>query len=264
MNILWRRKYPGFFSCLRRDRVDPIEEFKLERKRRVGAMSNDIELQKQSLEWMINADKHKYTYNFTWLGRPIIKFPNDIVAMQEIIWEVKPDLIIETGIAHGGSIIFSASMLELIGGDGQVVAVDIDIRKHNLREIQAHPMYKRIILIEGDSVSSEVATQVKMIAKNKTKIMVFLDSLHTHGHVKKELELYSPLVTVGSYLVLPDTFIEFFPKGYYSNRPWDVGNNPMTALREFLVTNNNFMIDKERTSKLLITEAFDGFLKKIK
>ena len=198
------------------------------------------------------------------LGRPIIKFPNDIVVMQEIIWDVKPDLIIETGIAHGGSIIFSASMLELIGGDGQVVGVDIDIRKYNRREIEKHPMYKRISMLEGDCVSGEIVSNVREIAKNKKKVMVFLDSNHTHKHVLKELELYAPLVTVGSYLVLPDTFIEYFPKGYYSNRPWDVGNNPLTALREFLSKNDNFIIDKEKVDKLMITEAFDGYLKRIK
>jgi cephalosporin hydroxylase len=244
--------------------MDTIEEFKQERRKAIERMSQDEELKRKSLDWMLHADKYKYTYNYTWLGRSIIKFPNDIVVMQEIIWDVKPDLIIETGIAHGGSIIFSASMLELIGGDGQVVGVDIDIRKYNRREIEKHPMYKRITMFEGDCVSEEMISEIRKIAKNKKKVMVFLDSNHTHKHVLKELELYAPLVTVGSYLVLPDTFIEYFPKGYYSNRPWDVGNNPLTALREFLSKNGNFVIDKEKVNKLMITEAFDGYLKRIK
>ena len=244
--------------------MDPIAQFQQERATDIADMSQDEQLKKMSLEWMIKADKYKYTYNFTWLGRPIIKFPNDIVIMQEIIWEVKPDLIIETGIAHGGSIIFSASMLELLGGDGQVVAVDIDIRQHNRREIEMHPMYKRITMLEGDSTSPAIVNQVQEIAQKKSKVMVFLDSLHTHEHVLKELELYSPMVSVGSYLVIPDTFIEFFPKGYYANRPWDVGNNPMTALKEFMAKNDNFIINREKADKLMITEAFDGYLKKIK
>lgn len=244
--------------------MDPIEEFKQERRKAIEKMSKDEELKRKSLDWMLHADKYKYTYNFTWMGRPIIKYPNDIVVMQEIIWDVKPDLIIETGIAHGGSIIFSASMLELIGGDGEVVAVDIDIREHNRIEIEKHPMYKRITMFEGDSVSEEIINKIREIAKNKKRVMVFLDSLHTHEHVIKELKLYAPLVTVGSYLVLPDTFIEYFPKGYFSDRPWDVGNNPMTALREFLLENDNFIIDKEKLNKLMITEAFDGYLKRIK
>ena len=244
--------------------MDPVEEFKHERLKAIQKMSQDEELKKKSLDWMLHADRYKYTYNYAWLGRPIIKYPNDIVLMQEIIWDIKPDLIVETGIAHGGSIIFSASMLELIGGDGQVVAVDIDIRQHHRKEIEKHPMYKRITMFEGSSISEEIVNKVRGISKTKKRVMVFLDSNHTHRHVLKELELYAPLVTVGSYLVLPDTFIEYFPKAYYSNRPWDVGNNPMTALREFLSKNSNFAVDKEKAVKLMITEAFDGYIKRIK
>jgi cephalosporin hydroxylase len=244
--------------------MDFIKKFEEERAADILAMSQDEELKKLSLEWMLQADKYKYNYNFRWLGRPIIKFPNDIVIMQEIIWEVKPDLIIETGIAHGGSIIFSASMLELLGGDGQVVAVDIDIRPHNRKEIEKHPLYKRITMFEGDSTSPEIVSSLRDIAQTKSKVMVFLDSLHTHEHALKEMDLYAPMVSVGSYLVLPDTFIEYFPKGYYADRPWDVGNNPLTAIREFMAKNDDFIIDREKSSKLMITEAFDAYLKRIK
>ena len=226
-------------------------------------MKNDNSLKKKSRDWMLHADKYKYTYNYSWLGRPIIKYPNDIVLLQEIIWDIKPDLIIETGIAHGGSIIFSASMLELIG-NGEVLAIDIDIREHNLIEIKKHPLYKRITLLEGDSTSNKIVTDVYNIVENKNKIMVCLDSLHTHEHVKKELDIYSDMVSVDSYLILPDTFIEFFPEGYYDNRPWDVGNNPYTAMQEFLKENSNFIVDNERSDKLLITEALGGgYLKRI-
>jgi cephalosporin hydroxylase len=244
--------------------MDPIRQFKEERAAAIREMSGDEELKRKSLDWMVHADRYKYTYNYTWLGRPIIKFPSDIMAMQEIIWRVKPDLIIETGIAHGGSIIFSASMLELLGGDGLVLAIDTDIRKHNRDEIERHPMMKRIRMLEASSVAEDTMALVRAEAAKRKKVMVFLDSLHTHDHVARELELYAPLVTVGSYLVLPDTFIEFFPKGYYSNRPWDVGNNPMTALRDFLGKNNDFVIDREVCDKLVITEAFDGYLKRVK
>jgi cephalosporin hydroxylase len=244
--------------------MDAVKQFEEERAADIRAMSQDEELKKMSLDWMLKADKYKYTYNFRWLGRPIIKFPNDIIIMQELIWEVKPDLIIETGIAHGGSIIFSASMLELLGGDGRVVAVDVDIRQHNRAEIEKHPMYKRITMFEGDSTSPEIVSKVREIAQTKSRIMVFLDSLHTHDHVLKEMNLYAPMVSVGSYLVLPDTFIEFFPKGYYDNRPWDVGNNPFTALKEFMAKHDNFIINRELSDKLMITEAFDGYLKRIK
>lgn len=244
--------------------MDPIREFEKERAAAVEAMAQDEELKRKSLDWMLHADRYKYSYNYTWMGRPIIKFPNDIVVMQEIIWQVQPDLIIETGIAHGGSIIFSASMLELIGGEGLVLGIDVDIRKHNRVEIERHPMMKRIRMIEGSSVSEETLAQVRAEVAGRRKVMVFLDSLHTHAHVAQELELYAPLVSVGSYLVLPDTFIEYFPKGYYADRPWDVGNNPMTALRAFLARNSNFEIDQRSCSKLMITEAYDGYLRRVR
>jgi cephalosporin hydroxylase len=214
---------------------------------------------------MISSDKYKYSYNYTWLGRPIIKYPSDIVATQEIIWSVKPDLIIETGIAHGGSLMLSASMLELNGGDGLVLGIDIDIREHNRKEIVNHPIAKRIRMIQGSSVAEETVEQVREIAHGRKKVMVFLDSLHSHAHVAAELVLYAPLVSVGSYLVLPDTFIEYFPRGYYSaDRPWDVGDNPMTAMRNFLEGNDQFEIDRQLCDKLMITEAFDGYLKRIR
>ncbi|MFA4933768.1 MAG: cephalosporin hydroxylase family protein [Candidatus Omnitrophota bacterium] len=247
------------WSC----RFDPVKEFKKERCLAIKEMAGDQELKRKSLDWMLHADRYKYSYNFTWMGRPIIKLPQDIMAMQELIWSEKPDLIIETGIAHGGSIIFSASMLELIG-KGRVIAVDIDIRKHNRLLIEQHPMFKRITMIEGSSVDKGVFNKIATQAKRRKKVMVILDSLHTHEHVLQELQLYSKLVTLGCHLVLPDTFIEFFPKGYYSNRPWDVGNNTMTALKEFLRNNRKFVVDKTINEKLVITEGIDGYLKRIK
>lgn len=242
---------------------DPISEFFAERATAIKQMAGDQELKRKSLDWMLHADKYRYTYNYTWLGRPIIKYPNDILLMQEIIWDIKPDLIIETGIAHGGSIIFSASMMELMGGDGEVIGIDIDIRPHNKKEIEEHRMFKRITMIEGSSIDKGTMSQVREKAKEKKKVMIVLDSHHTHEHALKELRLYSPLVSIDSYLILPDTFIEYFPKGYYKDRPWDVGNNPMTALKEFLGKNTNFVIDGTYADKLMITEAFDGYLKRV-
>ncbi|MFP3551102.1 cephalosporin hydroxylase family protein [Paraburkholderia sp. SIMBA_049] len=245
--------------------MNPIQQFKDERAGDIKRMVADEDLKKASLDWMVASDKYKYSYNYTWLGRPIIKYPSDIVATQEIIWAVKPDLIIETGIAHGGSLMLSASMLEINGGDGLVLGIDIDIREHNRKEILNHPMAKRIQMIEGSSTSAETMAQVREIAAGRRRVMVFLDSLHSHAHVAAELELYAPLVSIGSYLVLPDTFIEYFPKGYYSEtRPWDVGNNPMTAMRDFLNGNNEFEIDRQLCDKLMITEAFDGYLKRVR
>ncbi|MBS1921747.1 MAG: cephalosporin hydroxylase family protein [Bacteroidetes bacterium] len=245
--------------------MNPIDQFKQERAAAQKKMIQDAELKKKSLDWMLHSDKYKYTYNFSWMGRPVIKYPQDIMAMQELIWQVQPDLIIETGIAHGGSIIFSASMLELLGNDGKVIAVDIDIRKHNRDEIEKHPMMKRITMLEGSSIDEKIVKQITDYSKNFKKVMVALDSNHSHDHVFRELELYSPLVSMDSYILLPDTFVEFFPKGYVKDRPWDVGNNPYTAMEAFLKTTDQFVKDEAITNKLLITEAFGGgYLRRVK
>jgi cephalosporin hydroxylase len=245
---------------------DPVAKFFEERKSDINRMAEDKKLKKMSLEWMLHADQYKYTYNFTWMGRPIIKFPSDMIVQQEIMWKLKPDLIIETGIAHGGSILFSASMIEMMGVDGEVVAIDIDIREHNKKLIETHPMYKRITMYQGSSTDPKIVEKVKEHTKNKKCVMVILDSNHTHDHVLEELKAYAPFVTLGSYCILPDTFIEFFPPGYSSShnkRPWDVGNNPYTAMQTFLEKNNNFSIDKDLSNKGVITETIDGYLKRI-
>jgi cephalosporin hydroxylase len=242
--------------------MDPIKQFELERAEAIKEMGNDQELRQKSLDWMLHADKYKYTYNYSWMGRPIIKYPNDILILQEMIWNLKPDFIVETGIAHGGSIIFSSSMLELLG-HGEVIAVDIDIRQHNREEIEKHPMAKRITMIEGSSIDPKIVDAIKEKVKGK-KVLVCLDSNHTHEHVLEELRMYADMVNVGSYIVCPDTFVEYFPKGYCDDRPWDVGNNPMTALIAFLKENDDFIIDKDIDNKLMITEGFDGYLKRIK
>ncbi len=230
----------------------------------LSRMAADSDLAVLAHQLFVKSCQYRYSYNFSWLGRPIIQFPQDIVAMQEIIWQIKPDLIIETGIAHGGSLIFYASMLELIGGDGQVLGIDIDIRPHNRLEIEKHPMFKRIGMIQGSSVDEYTARQVSCLATEKKRVLVALDSSHTHEHVLRELELYSPLVTKGSYLVVFDTVIEDMPEGFFSDRPWDKGNNPKTAVWEFLQNNDRFVIDKEIGDKILITVAPDGYLKCIK
>jgi cephalosporin hydroxylase len=217
---------------------------------------------------MLASIEEKYSYHFTWLGRPIIQYPQDMIAMQEIIWEVKPDLIIETGIAHGGSLIFYASMLELLSAcrerDGHVLGIDIDIRDHNRIEIERHPMFKRITMFEGSAISPEMIDKVISFVKPYKTVMLVLDSNHTHDHVLAELKAYSPLVTKESYCVVFDTIVEDMPTGSFPDRPWDKGNNPKTAVWEFLKQNDNFEIDKNIENKLLITAAPDGYLKRIK
>jgi len=243
--------------------MDEIEKFKQEVRSRIAAYESDAVFKELATEWMRQSVLKKYVYNFKWLGRPIIQMPQDIIALQEIIWEVKPDLIIETGIAHGGSLIFSASMLELLGGKGKVLGIDIDIRRHNREEIEQHPLAKRIEMIEGSSVSEKTAQMVYEFAADYKYIMVILDSNHTHAHVKAELEIYASLVSVGSYLVVFDTFIEDMPRNLYPDRPWNVGDNPKTAVFEFLGENDNFEIDKKVENKLLMTSAPSGYLKRI-
>jgi cephalosporin hydroxylase len=242
-----------------------VDNFFQERRRNIEAMSHDVELQAKTIDWMIHADKYKYTYNFSWMGRPIIKFPADIIVQQELMWKLKPDLVIETGIAHGGSIIFTASMLEMMEIRGEVVGVDIDIRPHNRKLIESHPMYKRITMYQGSSVDPNIVEKVKNHVEGKKTVMVILDSLHSHKHVYDELKAYTLFVTRGSYCILPDTFIEFFPKGYYADkRPWDVGDNPYTAMKQFINETEDFEIDKSVSSKAVITETIEGYLKKIR
>jgi cephalosporin hydroxylase len=242
--------------------MNAIESFKKEVEQGIEAQGGNADLKKKAHAFTEVSINSRYSYHFSWMGRPIIQYPQDMVAMQEIIWNVKPDLIIETGIAHGGSIIFYASILELIG-KGEVLGIDIDIRDHNRREIEAHPMFKRISMIQGSAIGADIAEQVRQRAKGKKTVMVCLDSNHTHDHVLEELRLYAPLVTPGSYCVVFDTIVEDLPKGSI-DRSWDVGNNPKTAVFEYLKTNSDFEIDKSIDNKLLISVAPDGYLKRIK
>ncbi len=230
----------------------------------ISRMAADKDLAALAHQLFLKSCEYRYSYNFSWLGRPIIQFPQDILAMQEIVWRVRPGLIIETGIAHGGSLVFYASLLELLGGEGQVLGIDIDIRAHNRIEIEKHPLFKRILMLQGSSIETEIVQQVKDIASGKCSVLIVLDSNHTHLHVLKELEFYSPLVTKNSYLVVCDTIIEDMPDNSFPNRSWGKGNNPKTAVWEFLKTTDRFEIDKQIENKLLITVSPDGYLKCVK
>lgn len=254
---------------------DPILQFNSERQDRLKSFNQDQYFQELSREWLQQSMQRKYIYNLDWLGRPIIQYPQDMWAVQDIIWRVRPDLIIETGIAHGGSLILSASILALLDmcdaiqngeminpkvSQRKVLGIDIDIREHNRTAIEAHPLASRIQMIQGSSVSEEIAQQVQEIAKGYQRVLVFLDSMHTHDHVLQELNAYAPLVTPGSYCVVFDTFVEDMPPQFFSDRPWDVGNNPKTAVHQWLEKNSQFCIDKEYPTKLMVTAVPDGFL----
>ena len=244
--------------------MDPISAFKNEVKANVAALGADPAMRELAYRWMEQTSKYKYSYNYSWLGRPIIQFPEDIVALQELMWSVRPAVIVETGIAHGGSLILHASMLELLGGDGRVIGVDIDIRQHNRQAIEAHPLAKRIDLIEGASTDPATVSAVREAVGDQGPVVVILDSNHTHDHVRQELEAYSPLVGQGSYLVVFDTIIEFMPETFFADRPWSKGNNPWTAVQEFLAANDRFEVDRGITDKLLISVAPEGYLKCVK
>jgi cephalosporin hydroxylase len=242
--------------------MNPIDDFKQECNERIASYEHNAALKQAANEFNIVSNREKYSYNFSWMGRPIIQYPQDMIAMQEILWDIKPDLIIETGVAHGGSLIYYASLMELMG-KGHIVGIDIDIRKHNRDAIESHPMFKRISLLEGSSVSDDIVNQAKSFIKPGMTVLVSLDSNHTHEHVLHELELYAPMVTVGSYCVVFDTIVEDMPKAMY-DRPWDVGNNPKTAVFEYLKTHPEFEINKAIDNKLLISVAPDGYLKRIR
>lgn len=241
-----------------------MDEFEERNRSFVEQMGADDSLRRLTREWFAAVSQHEYSYHFTWLGRPIIQFPQDLIAVQEIIWKVRPDLIIETGIARGGSLIFSASILELLGGDGLVVGVDIDIREHNRVEVERHALAKRIRMIQGSSVAAETFAEVRQHAQGKRRVLVMLDSNHTHEHVLRELELYSPLVKQDSYLIVFDTIIGEMPEEFSRERPWGPDDNPLTAVREFLRQNDRFEVDREFDNKLLITVAPGGYLRCIK
>lgn len=258
--------------------MNPVEQFNQEVKDSIKGLSGDQTLQALSREWTRDVARHKWSYNFRWMGRPAIQFPNDAWAMQELIWDVKPDLIIEAGVAHGGSLVCYASMLALLDvcesveterpldprkTKRKVLGLDIDLREHNRAEIEKHPMANWIQLIQGSSVAADTIAQVKDIAKGYKRILVSLDSNHTHEHVLAELKAYAPLVSEGSYCVVFDTIVEDMPAELSKDRPWAPGNNPKTAVWEYIKSNPEFQIDKGISDKLLITVAPDGFLKRV-
>lgn len=270
--------------------MDPISKFREEVAANIAALRADLSLTALSLSWMQRSNDHKYTYNFSWLGRPIIQYPQDIVAVQELIFSVKPDLIIETGIAHGGSLVFSASMLALLDycdaleagktldprvPRRRVIGVDIDIRPHNRAAIEAHSMSHRIDMVQGSSIAPDVVAEIRQRASGYERVMVCLDSNHTHEHVLLELEAYAPMVGNGSYCVVFDTAIEDMPEGMFPGRDWGKGNNPKTAVQEYLRrletegrsaadgARLRLEVDKAVEGKLSITVAPGGYLRRV-
>ncbi len=259
--------------------MNEVDKFEQECQREIATMGQNEQLRNKSQDWINAANASKYSYHFSWFGRPIIQYPQDIVAMQELIWRVKPDLIIETGIAHGGSLIFSASMLALLDvceaaekgvpldprkSNRQVLGIDIDIRKHNLDAIKAHPLSSRITMLQGSSIEKGMISEVRGFAQKFSRVLVCLDSNHTHDHVLAELEAYADLTSVDSYCVVFDTVIEDMPSSMFPDRDWGPGNNPKTAVHAFIKEHKEFVIDSSIHTKLQLTVAPDGYLRRIK
>lgn len=259
--------------------TDRNPDFETEVQANIAALGARHELWPKTLEWMLDVGRSKYTYNFTWLGRPIIQYPQDMIALQEIIWRVQPDIIIETGIAHGGSLVFSASMLMLLdiltAGHGsqthaaprqhrRVIGVDVDIRTHNREAIANHPLAGMITMLQGSSTACEIISEVIRLVGPHDRVLVCLDSDHTREHVAAELAAYAPLVTDGSYLVVYDTVVEEMPPEFRVGKSWGPGNSPLTAIKDFLATNGDFEADTAFDHKLQITVARGGYLRRIK
>jgi cephalosporin hydroxylase len=238
------------------------EQFAAEQRQNATALAGDEVVQRQSRELFASSDRHGYSYVWRWLGLPIIQLPTDMVALQEIIWANRPQLIIETGVARGGSLVFFASLLQLIN-EGVVVGIDIDIRAHNREAIKEHPLSHRIRLVEGPSTADETVGGIRETVRDVERVMVILDSDHTHDHVLKELRLYAPLVTPGQYLVVADTIVEHIPEQSHRPRSWGPGNNPATALEAFLADNDGFERDPYVNGKLLLTSSPGGYLRRL-
>ena len=243
-----------------------LKEFNDEKKIRIKKNQVIKKFQRASSNFLLESIKQKYSYNFTWMGVPIIQIPQDMYQIQEIIWDVKPDLIIETGIAHGGSLIFNASMLAILNSFEQkkrkVIGIDIDLRKHNKDILNKHFLKKYIQTIDGSSIDTKIFKKIKKISEKFKKVLVILDSNHTHEHVLEELNLYSQIVSKNSYCIVFDTIIHDMPNDFYPDRDWDKKNNPMTAVNKFLNKNKKFEIDPEINNKLMITMAKNGYLRK--
>ena len=251
--------------------TDPHAQFIAERNQAMAAQAKNPELQQASSNFLEQSIGSRYSYNFSWLGRPIIQYPQDILAFQEIVFSVKPDLIIETGVAHGGSIVLSASLLAMLdmsesiapeNSKRKVIGIDIDIRRHNREALDSHFLRRYIELFECSSIAPESARKSRELASTRPRVLVCLDSNHTHQHVLDELKIYTPLVTPERYCIVFDTIVERLPHGTFDDRPWDVGNNPMTAVDAFLAEDNSFIVDEAIDNKLLVSVAPRGYLKK--
>lgn len=258
--------------------ADPVEAFEAEVRGSIASLGADGALHRKSMEWLRAITPHRYPYNFRWLGRPIIQLPQDVVAVQELVWETRPDVIVETGIAHGGSLVLSASILAMLdladaaarGGtvdprrpSRRVIGVDIDIRAHNRAAVEAHPLAPWIRMVQGSSIDPSTVAEVRALVPEGARVLVMLDSNHTHDHVLEELRAYAPLTTPGSWCIVFDTLLEDMPAEFCTGRPWAPGNSPKTAVHAYVREDARFRIDASIHQKLQLTVAPDGYLRRV-
>jgi len=236
-------------------------EFEDLRRESAEEMHNDRDLRRQALDVLVRADHYRWIHQTNWLGEPTLNLPQDMFALQEIIFNTRPKFILELGVAWGGSLLFYATLMEALGG-GRIIGVDIYLPDDLKARLGSHGrLSERLTLIDGSSIEAETLARVKSIVGNCREVMVVLDSYHTHEHVLKELRLYSPLVGKGHYLVCGDTVVEDIPEQAHRSRPWGPGNNPKTALRQFLQENDRFVVDDYVDMKLLLSCSPGGYLK---
>jgi cephalosporin hydroxylase len=239
-------------------------EFSKERNTWRIKMAESAELRKKAIELTLMSNNFKYGYQFEWCGVPIIRHPDDIVLQQEIVWSLRPTHIIETGVARGGSLVLSSTLMKLYEKSGKVLGLDIKIYDHTIENLVSWMINDQIKIFECDSASKTAESHVQDFLKdNKQPVLVVLDSNHTENHVLNELNCFAPLLPVGSIINVADTIIEEMPKDYYSDRPWNVGNNPLTAVDKFLELNNNFIKDLSWSRRSLMGECRDGIICKI-
>ncbi|MDP2156434.1 MAG: CmcI family methyltransferase [Nitrospirota bacterium] len=235
-----------------------FEELRLTSAREMAA---DEALKKDALDVLVRADQYRWIHQTNWMGEPILNLPQDMFALQEIIFRTRPKFIIESGVAWGGSLLFYATLMEVLGGE-RIIGIDIFIPEDLRERIYAHKkLSERITLINSSSIEESTVSRVKSIIGDSREVMVILDSYHTHEHVLKELRSYSPFVGQGHYIVCGDTVVENIPVQEHRTRPWVPGNNPRTAVREFLKENGRFAVDTAIENKLLFTCNPGGYLR---
>lgn len=241
------------------------EEFEEYRIQSAQAMAGDTGLRRQALEMLLAADRYSWIHQSNWFGQPVLQLPHDMFALQEIIFKTRPRFIIEIGVAWGGSLLFYSTLMEALGGE-RIIGIDIYVPDDLRARIASYgKLSERISWINASSVEQSTVDQVKAIVGDSTEVLVVLDSFHTHEHVLQELRLYSPFVGKGYYLVCFDTYVEEIPEIVENRpRPWGAGNNPRTAVNQFLEEDSRFEVDKLLEAKLLLSLSPGGYLKRVR